>query len=635
MSQPPTPDRRPVRKPPKPGWVGPLVSWELVRLARRGQDARSRFILASVLLLVLTLFTLAWFPNTPTRELFLGTSQTLSLRDSARFAEQFALTFMLAQLGVLVLLTPAYAAGGVAEEKEKKTFVFLLVSDLTSREIVLGKFVGRLTFLLGIMLAGLPVLALTLLYGGVSVNFLLMGYFLTSTTVVLLASLGVWSACSAETFRGAMFRAYGLSALHAFAGCGMHPAMSPFGVVVMLFAMEGAAPGAFAFVGFGYGGVQLACALIAVLFAGRSVRAMRYGPGREPPARRRPRDDRSREERFRDAKQEMFRANAETLTPDVDTGNRDAEPPAPLPVAKLIAAKPLQRAEAIRPPTRRHRASLDRLPPEIARRPPIDPEDPFLWKEKYVSGHRRDADDDSIRGLTAAVGVIVGLIVAFILGITLLVVLASGFGKSSLKGAQSVLVIGGSMGFFVYLLSVGSAACGAICRERQKMTLESLLTIPCDRREILWAKWRVCLTRAWWWGVPAAACVPLGLMAWAVTADPPPAGWGRAAAATDYRLPLQLGVICAVVFVAATLPFAVSYGLWLSTRCQTVTRAILWFLPMAGLLTLIPLSLWAFFDAADGKQVFVGFAGAAGITLLAAWLFWQRCFWAFEREGRA
>ena len=49
--------------PPRPGWVGPLFAWELVRLARRGQDARARTILAASLFLTLAVFTVVWFPT--------------------------------------------------------------------------------------------------------------------------------------------------------------------------------------------------------------------------------------------------------------------------------------------------------------------------------------------------------------------------------------------------------------------------------------------------------------------------------------------------------------------------------------------------------------------------------------------
>jgi ABC-type transport system involved in multi-copper enzyme maturation permease subunit len=239
---PAPPARRTRDKRPRAGLIGPLFRWELVRLARRGQDARARFILAVALLFVLTVFTFAWFPNLTPSELFVGTSQVLPLAESARFGEQFALAFILAQLGVLVLLTPAYAAGGISEEKEKKTFVFLLVSDLTSREILLGKFLGRLAFVLGVMLAGLPVLAITQVYGGVSLKFLLVGYLITATTVTMLAAVSAAAACATDTFRGALFRGYGLAALHVLVGCGLHPILSPFGIIALLFGIEANAP---------------------------------------------------------------------------------------------------------------------------------------------------------------------------------------------------------------------------------------------------------------------------------------------------------------------------------------------------------------------------------------------------------
>jgi ABC-type transport system involved in multi-copper enzyme maturation permease subunit len=185
----PKPKPRPVKKPPKAGWVGPLFSWELLRLARRGQDARGRFILAIALFFILTAFSLIWFRDGNAFDLFFGAAQTLSIHESSAFGSSFSLTFVFGQLAILCLLTPAYAAGGIAEEKDKKTLVYLLVSDLTNREIIFGKFFGRTVFLLGIMLAGLPILAITQLHGGVSLKFLLFTYLLTATTVILLSAI--------------------------------------------------------------------------------------------------------------------------------------------------------------------------------------------------------------------------------------------------------------------------------------------------------------------------------------------------------------------------------------------------------------------------------------------------------------
>ena len=116
---PAKPSKAKPKKHPKGGWVGPLFSWELFRLARRGQDARGRFILAFLLFIVLTAFSLIWFRNTAPSDLFFGASQQLSIAETSAFGASFSLTFLIAQLGILVLLTPAYAAGGIAEEKDR------------------------------------------------------------------------------------------------------------------------------------------------------------------------------------------------------------------------------------------------------------------------------------------------------------------------------------------------------------------------------------------------------------------------------------------------------------------------------------------------------------------------------------
>ena len=52
--------------------IGPLFLWDLVRLARRGQDARNRALLAFTLLLTLLGFTMIWFRTTDLQHLLFG-----------------------------------------------------------------------------------------------------------------------------------------------------------------------------------------------------------------------------------------------------------------------------------------------------------------------------------------------------------------------------------------------------------------------------------------------------------------------------------------------------------------------------------------------------------------------------------
>jgi ABC-type transport system involved in multi-copper enzyme maturation permease subunit len=49
-------------------------------------------------------------------------------------------------------------------------------------------------------------------------------------------------------------------------------------------------------------------------------------------------------------------------------------------------------------------------------------------------------------------------------------------------------IIGSSMGCFM-LLGIVFTAVGSVSREREQHTLESLLTLPIEREDILWAKW--------------------------------------------------------------------------------------------------------------------------------------------------
>src|SRR2546430_14539873 len=99
--------------------VGPLFSWELLRLARRGQTVRSRTFLLLVLLATYAVFGLVWFWRQPVRHWLLG-GATLDIRDSAAFADHFVLTILLAQMAVVVVLAPAHGAGVIAEEKEPR-----------------------------------------------------------------------------------------------------------------------------------------------------------------------------------------------------------------------------------------------------------------------------------------------------------------------------------------------------------------------------------------------------------------------------------------------------------------------------------------------------------------------------------
>ena len=652
----PTPKPKAAKKPPKAGIVGPLFLWELLRLARRGQDARGRFILAVALFVVLTAFSLIWFRNSNAFDLFFGATQTLTIQESATFGTSFSLTFVFGQLAILCLLTPAYAAGGIAEEKDKKTLVYLLVSDLTDREIVFGKFFGRTAFLLGVMLAGLPILAITQLHGGVSAKFLLLVYLLTATTVVLLSAISAVAAAQAETYRGGLFRAYGLTALVVIAGCGVGPYISPFAVIGYLYGLELSDTRWFWGVGIGFPVGQLVLAGAAVWLAIRSVRRLRARlirntPKPPPWVRERYRDEdreKARQEKERQERAEELAQLREATRRLAEVGPPielipDEEPPAPAPstngdgpprrlkARRVIVAQALPSVDSPSPPAplpQGERGANDRRwdsepgrkkktgyrdPARHAAknwtpRPKIADTDPFYWKEKYTSGAVQTEDDEAMRSMMYLVGGVLALIVVFFFGIALIALLSSRNDNTSF--ARSLLLVAGGCGVFAHLLQIGMAACGTICRERQRLTLESLLTIPVPRRAILWPKWVVCLLRGWWWGGPSAAVLAFAFL----TTNVP------------------ISAVPAIAYLLAAVPLATSYGVWLSIRCGSVNRAVMWFLPVAGFLTAFPIGICAWADP-ETWLIWCGllFAMTCGL-ILATWLFWRASVKAFDVE---
>ena len=80
---------------------------------------------------------------------------------------KFAETFVMEQLLFLALVTPAFVAGAITDEKRRGTLQYLLCTDLDARHIILGKLFGRGAQVGLVLLAGLPIFALFAALGGV------------------------------------------------------------------------------------------------------------------------------------------------------------------------------------------------------------------------------------------------------------------------------------------------------------------------------------------------------------------------------------------------------------------------------------------------------------------------------------
>ena len=106
-------------------------------------------------------------------------------------AEGFFAFYMIVQVVIVVVLTPAYVAGAVAEEKDRKTLEFLMATDLDNREIVFSKLLSRLANMTLLLLTGLPILSILQLMGGVDPELMLAGFAGVALTMLGIASISI------------------------------------------------------------------------------------------------------------------------------------------------------------------------------------------------------------------------------------------------------------------------------------------------------------------------------------------------------------------------------------------------------------------------------------------------------------
>ncbi len=120
-----------------------------------------------------------------------GWRQATSVAELSRFGLLLFQVFALVQLSLVLFFAPLFAASRVAQEKDRQTLVLLLLTDLRSHELVLGKLGAALLSVAVLLAASAPVLVLVGLLGGTSLGQI--GWSLALSAAVGLAA-GSWGA---------------------------------------------------------------------------------------------------------------------------------------------------------------------------------------------------------------------------------------------------------------------------------------------------------------------------------------------------------------------------------------------------------------------------------------------------------
>lgn len=179
-------------------FLGPIFGVELVTGGRRLRFVLVRTLYAAILLVAL------WISF----ESFGGPyyAARTNLETTANFAAQFFDVFAWTQLLAVLVVAPAVTAGSIAQERERRTLEHLFASDLRDREIVLGKYAARVLSTLYFAIAGLPVLQIASLLGGIDPESLWLVFAITLSTMLTISAvalaMSVWAKRAREAITG-------------------------------------------------------------------------------------------------------------------------------------------------------------------------------------------------------------------------------------------------------------------------------------------------------------------------------------------------------------------------------------------------------------------------------------------------
>lgn len=159
--------------------ANPILLRVVTAGGRRLRHALTRWIYLALLIAVLLV------------ALVVGGVGRQSLSELAKASSQVLAAISYVQLAMICLLAPVFTAGAITQERDSRTYNILLSTPLTNAQIVLGSLMSRLYYVIVLLLAGVPVFAITLYYGGVTVWSIFMSFAIALSTAIFTGALAI------------------------------------------------------------------------------------------------------------------------------------------------------------------------------------------------------------------------------------------------------------------------------------------------------------------------------------------------------------------------------------------------------------------------------------------------------------
>ena len=132
---------------------------------------------------------------------------------AAQHGNELFWTLSLLQAGIWLLIAPALTSTAITVERESGLLVAMLLSKMTPLQIVIGKWISALSFVLLLIVAALPVTAICFLMGGVSQEEFVGSLLIQIATAFFGAALGLATSASQKRAASSLGATFGYVAL--------------------------------------------------------------------------------------------------------------------------------------------------------------------------------------------------------------------------------------------------------------------------------------------------------------------------------------------------------------------------------------------------------------------------------------
>jgi len=144
---------------------------------------------------------------------FFGMGRLVATGFMGRFLFQ---AMALLMMTAVVMVVPGVSALTIVGERERQTLSLLQVTQLSPFQLIFGKLTSSLSYFLLLLVAVAPIIALPLLFGGMSFGDIFAALGMMLVTAVMIGSVSLAISARARSSRGAVAGSYTVSFFIAF-----------------------------------------------------------------------------------------------------------------------------------------------------------------------------------------------------------------------------------------------------------------------------------------------------------------------------------------------------------------------------------------------------------------------------------